>query len=53
MPWERRPEVFAEFRRVLAPGGQLMLAFQIGDERVHYDEALGNLDFYRQDPATW
>lgn len=53
VPWERRPEVFAEVRRVLAPGGQLMLAFQIGDERVHYDEALGksvDLDFYRQDP---
>ncbi len=53
VPWERRPEVFAEFRRVLAPSGRLMLALQIGDERVHYDEALGksvDLDFYRQDP---
>ncbi|WP_412751202.1 class I SAM-dependent methyltransferase [Krasilnikovia sp. M28-CT-15] len=53
VPWEQRGEVFAEFFRVLAPGGQLMLAFQIGDERVHRDEAFGkpvDLDFYRQQP---
>jgi ubiquinone/menaquinone biosynthesis C-methylase UbiE len=53
IPWERRPEVFAEFHRVLAPGGQLMLVFQIGDERRHRDEAFGQpicLDWYRQQP---
>ncbi|MEE6259385.1 class I SAM-dependent methyltransferase [Plantactinospora sonchi] len=53
VPWERRPEVFAEFHRVLAPGGQLMLAFQIGDDVMHRDEAFGkpiNCDWYRQQP---
>jgi SAM-dependent methyltransferase len=32
MPPEELPVVFAEFRRVLAPGGHLLLAFQVGDE---------------------
>ncbi|MER7456414.1 class I SAM-dependent methyltransferase [Micromonospora sp. NPDC126480] len=53
VPWDRRPAVFAEFHRVLAPGGQLMLVFQVGDERRHRDEAFGkaiNLDWYRQQP---
>lgn len=53
IPWERRPEVFAEFHRVLAPGGLLMLGFQIGDERGHRTEAYGkavSLDWYRQRP---
>ncbi|MEU4642312.1 class I SAM-dependent methyltransferase [Micromonospora sp. NPDC023814] len=53
VPWERRPEVLAEFHRVLAPGGQLMLAFQVGDERLHLDEAFGRpicVDWYRQRP---
>ncbi|MBB4938414.1 ubiquinone/menaquinone biosynthesis C-methylase UbiE [Streptosporangium album] len=53
IPWERRPELFAEFRRVLAPSGQLMLGFQIGDERLHHTEAWGTpvcLDWYRQQP---
>ncbi|MEO3742708.1 class I SAM-dependent methyltransferase [Plantactinospora sp. B5E13] len=53
VPWERRPEVFAEFHRVLAPGGQLMLAFQVGDDVMHRDEAFGkpiNCDWYRQRP---
>ena len=31
-PPELLPEVFAEFDRVLAPGGHLLLAFQAGDE---------------------
>ncbi|AVT34903.1 MULTISPECIES: class I SAM-dependent methyltransferase [unclassified Plantactinospora] len=53
VPWERRPEVFAEFRRVLAPGGQLMLSFQVGDDRKRYDrvdDLTISLDFYRQQP---
>jgi SAM-dependent methyltransferase len=53
VPWERRPAVFAEFHRVLAPGGHLMLAFQIGDEKHHRDEVFGktiNCDWYRQQP---
>jgi SAM-dependent methyltransferase len=31
-PPEELPVVFAEFHRVLAPGGHLLLAFQVGDE---------------------
>jgi SAM-dependent methyltransferase len=53
IPWDRRPEVFTEFHRVLVPGGQLMLVFQIGDDRSHRDEAFGraiSLDWYRQQP---
>jgi ubiquinone/menaquinone biosynthesis C-methylase UbiE len=53
IPWERRPELFTEFHRVLAPGGQLMLAFQIGNERRHHTEGWGKpvcLDWYRQQP---
>ena len=48
-PPERLPEVFAEFRRVLAPGGHLLIAFQVGDEQVHMTEWLGTalcLDVY-------
>jgi ubiquinone/menaquinone biosynthesis C-methylase UbiE len=53
VPRERRPEVFAEFYRVLAPGGHLMLAFQIGNETMHRDEIFDKpicLDWYRQQP---
>jgi ubiquinone/menaquinone biosynthesis C-methylase UbiE len=53
LPWEQRPQVFAEFRRVLAPAGHLMLAFQVGDDRGRRDEAFGkpvSLDWYRQQP---
>ncbi|GGJ88915.1 methyltransferase [Streptomyces camponoticapitis] len=50
---EELPHVFAQFHRVLAPGGRLLLAFQVGDEPRHYDEAFGhrvNLDFRRLSP---
>jgi ubiquinone/menaquinone biosynthesis C-methylase UbiE len=53
IPRQRRPEVFAEFHRVLAPGGHLMLAYQVGDDTRHFDEAFGkvvSLDFHRQQP---
>jgi len=53
VPPERHPEVLAEFRRVLAPGGNLLLAFQVGDAPLHFDEAFGHtvdLDFHRLDP---
>jgi len=53
VPWERRPEVLTEFHRVLAPGGQLMLAFQVGSDRMHRDEVFDKpvcLDWYRQHP---
>jgi SAM-dependent methyltransferase len=53
VPWERRPDVFAEFYRTLAPGGQLMLVFQVGDDHRHRDRVDGlaiSLDWYRQQP---
>ena len=53
-PPELLPLVFAEFERVLAPGGRLLLAFQVGEnEHVHKDEAYGHavsLDNYRLSP---
>jgi SAM-dependent methyltransferase len=42
-PPELLPAVFAEFHRVLAPGGHLLLAFQVGDERRHIEEAYGHV----------
>jgi len=53
VPWERRSDVLTEFHRVLAPGGQLLLVFQIGSEKRHLDEVFGktiNCDWYRQQP---
>ena len=54
-----RPEeigpAFREFRRVLRPGGWLLLAFHVGDERVHREELLDqpvDLDFYFLAPAA-
>jgi SAM-dependent methyltransferase len=49
-PPEALPAVFAELSRVLAPGGRLLLAFQVGDERVHLEQGYGHtvsLDAYR------
>lgn len=53
IPDEELPHVFAEFYRILAPGGRLALAFQVGDEPLHFDEAFGHavsLDFRRLSP---
>lgn len=48
------PPVFAEFARVLAPGGHLLLAFQIGDNELrHITQGYGHtvsLDAYRLSP---
>lgn len=53
-PPVERPAVLAELRRVLAPGGHLMLAFQVGeDEQVRRDVAYGHpvpLDSFRMSP---
>lgn len=52
-PPEQLNVVFAEFARVLAPGGRLLLAFQVGDELRHLDNAYGHslsLDAWRLSP---
>lgn len=52
-PPERLPLVFAEFARVLAPGGHLAMAFQVGDEVLRVEQAYGHAvaaDAYRLTP---
>ncbi|MCC2274185.1 methyltransferase domain-containing protein [Streptomyces sp. ET3-23] len=52
-PQEELPAVFAEFHRVLAPGGHLLVAFQAGDEPLHISGPFGHavsLDFNRLSP---
>ncbi|WP_411149708.1 class I SAM-dependent methyltransferase [Streptomyces sp. A30] len=52
-PVDRLPDLFAEFHRVLAPGGHLLVAFQVGDEPRHHDRPFGHpvaLDFQRRRP---
>ncbi|MFG1998002.1 class I SAM-dependent DNA methyltransferase [Spirillospora sp. NPDC048911] len=49
-PAERLPGLFTEFHRVLAPGGHLLVAFQVGEEPMHLAEPFGrqvSLDFNR------
>ena len=53
-PPDRLGEVFAEFRRVLRPGGELLIAFQSGDHQVRLHQAYGHaisLEAYRLPPA--
>jgi SAM-dependent methyltransferase len=53
IPPDLLSSVFAQFHRVLAPGGQLLLAFQVGDRPGHRDEAFGyaiSLDYYLRQP---
>ncbi len=53
-PPERLPSIFEEFNRVLRPGGHVLLAFQVGDARVHLEQAYGHtlsLDAYRLSPV--
>ncbi|MDL4772117.1 MULTISPECIES: class I SAM-dependent DNA methyltransferase [Thermomonosporaceae] len=49
-PAELLPDVFAGFHRVLAPGGHLLVAFQVGDEPLRLEKPFGHpvsLDFRR------
>lgn len=50
-PPERQPEIFAEFARVVEPGGLLLVAFQAADDlRVRLEHAYGHdveYDAYR------
>lgn len=53
VPASQRPGVIGEFHRVLRPGGYALLAFQVGDDTLHLDEAFGHevsLDFHRLEP---
>ncbi|MFV2178492.1 class I SAM-dependent DNA methyltransferase [Actinomadura sp. LOL_016] len=53
VPGERLPEAFAEFARVLAPGGHLLLGFQAGDEvsrRTRAGAHAISLDFHHRRP---
>ncbi|WP_234789553.1 class I SAM-dependent methyltransferase [Mycolicibacterium mucogenicum] len=55
VPDAQLPRVFAEFHRVLAPDGVLLLAFQVGDEpRVltDFDGEAVNLTFIRRRPEV-
>ena len=52
-PTAQLPATFEEFSRVLVEGGYLALAFQVGNEQVHLEQAYGHsvsLDAYRMDP---
>lgn len=42
LPPEVLPAVFAEFRRVLVPGGHLLIGFHVGDERLSPERAYGH-----------
>ncbi|MFF0081206.1 class I SAM-dependent DNA methyltransferase [Streptomyces canus] len=52
-PVDELPRLFAEFHRVLAPGGHLLVAFQAGDVDRHHDRPWGRpvaLTFLRRQP---
>ncbi|MEU0966538.1 class I SAM-dependent methyltransferase [Streptomyces sp. NPDC005917] len=52
-PDDQLPVLFGEFRRVLRPGGPLLLAFQVGDAARRHEDPWGHpvaLDFERRRP---
>jgi ubiquinone/menaquinone biosynthesis C-methylase UbiE len=55
IPRELLPQVFAEMKRVLRPGGLLLLSFHIGDETVQEKELWGcsiSMDFFFFQPSV-
>ncbi|SDE98607.1 Methyltransferase domain-containing protein [Blastococcus fimeti] len=53
VPAPHRRSVLEEFHRVLRPGGYVLIAFQVGHDTLHLDEAFGravSLDFHRLQP---
>jgi SAM-dependent methyltransferase len=53
VPDAELPAAWAEFHRVLAPGGYLLTGFQVGDHVLHRTEARGQpvtLDFHHRRP---
>ncbi|MFC5954185.1 class I SAM-dependent DNA methyltransferase [Streptomyces pratens] len=52
-PQDELPALFARFRRLLAPGGHLLLAFQAGEGTLHLEHPFDHpvaLDFRRRRP---
>ncbi|MGW6685233.1 class I SAM-dependent DNA methyltransferase [Streptomyces sp. NPDC054961] len=53
-PPSELPPLFAEFARVLAPGGYALIAFEAGDEKIRLEHAYGHpvsLDVYGTPPG--
>ncbi|MGW4156613.1 class I SAM-dependent DNA methyltransferase [Micromonospora chersina] len=46
LPPDLLPQVFAEFHRVLAPGGHLLIAVKAGDQRIRLEQAYGHTVSY-------
>jgi ubiquinone/menaquinone biosynthesis C-methylase UbiE len=52
-PPDDHPHIYAELSRVLKPEGRLVVAFQVGDQKVHLEQAYGHtvsLDVFRLAP---
>lgn len=56
VPDHALPDVFGQFRRVLRPGGPLLVGIHVGDQTRHSSEGYSgrsiNLDHFRRQPST-